>query len=67
MATFVKGDYVQVCPRPDYRWDQWTAKHTNLCDKVCKITEVNFEQWTNQLFIKLDHRGESLWFLGVML
>lgn len=63
MATFVKGDYVQVCPRPDWRWDQWTQEHTNFCEKVCKVAEVNFEQWTNQLFIRLDHRGKSLWFL----
>ena len=63
MATFVKGDYVQVCPYPDYSWDQWSDEHNKLCKKTCKIIEVNLEQWTNQLFIKVEHRGEHIWFL----
>ena len=63
MATFVKGDYVQVCPYPDYSWDQWSDEHNKLCKKTCKIIEVNLEQWTNQLFIKVEHRGEHVWFL----
>ena len=63
MATFVKGNLVQVCSRRDWNWDQWSAKHDEFCDKKCNVIDVKFEQWTNQLFIEIEHRGERLWFL----
>lgn len=63
MATFVKGDFVQVTPRVDWKWDQWKIDHTNLCGKTCKVVDTNYEKWTDQLFVEVEHRGERLWFL----
>jgi hypothetical protein len=63
MATFVKGDYVQVCPQLDWQWDQWGSQHTKLCDKICSVVDVKLEQWTNQLFVEVEHRNERVWFL----
>jgi hypothetical protein len=63
MATFVKGDFVQVTPNVDWKWDQWKIDHTNLCNKTCKVVDTNYEKWTDQLFIEVEHRGKRLWFL----
>jgi len=63
MATFVKGDFVQVTPKVDWRWDQWKIDHTNLCEKTCKVVDTNYEKWTDQLFVEVEHRGKRLWFL----
>ena len=63
MATFVKGDFVQVTPRVDWKWDQWSYDHTNFCEKTCKVVDTNYEKWTDQLFIEVEHRGKRLWFL----
>ena len=62
MATFVKGDSVQVTPSVDWKWDQWSYDHTDLCDKVCTVTDVRFEQWINQLYVEVDYRGKRVWF-----
>ena len=63
MATFVKGNFVQVQPGVDWKWDQWSAKHTDFCGKTCTVTDTRYEQWVNQLFVEVDYRGERLWFL----
>lgn len=63
MATFVKGDYVQITPQVDYGWKHWTPEHTKLAGKVCSIVEVSYEKWTDQTFLHVEHRGERLWFL----
>ena len=64
MATFVKGNFVKVQPSVDWKWDQWSVKHTNLCDKVCTVTDIKYESWVNQLFVEVeDSSGERLWFL----
>ena len=63
MATFVKGNFVQVTPKVDWKWDQWSAKHTDLCGKTCTVTDTKYEQWVNQLYIEVDYRGKRLWFL----
>jgi hypothetical protein len=63
MATFVKGDYVQVCPYADWKWDQWSVENTRLCGKTCKVVSMDYQQWTNQLFINVEHRGKRVWFL----
>ena len=63
MATFVKDNFVQVTPKVDWKWDQWTAKHTEFCGKTCTVADTKHEQWTNQLYIEVDYRGERLWFL----
>jgi hypothetical protein len=64
MATFVKGNFVKVQPGVDWKWDQWSINHTNLCDKVCTVTDIKYEQWVNQLFIEVEsNSGERLWFL----
>tara|TARA_B100000519_G_scaffold111926_1_gene96968 strand:+ start:1347 stop:2048 length:702 start_codon:yes stop_codon:yes gene_type:complete len=63
MATFVKGNWVEICPYPDYRWEHWSVEHTNLCGKRGQITEVSTDKWTNSTFIEVDHRNQRLWFL----
>tara|TARA_R110000824_G_C15204370_1_gene676001 strand:- start:1271 stop:1972 length:702 start_codon:yes stop_codon:yes gene_type:complete len=63
MATFVKGDHVQITPQVDWQWDQWSEDHTEFCEKVCTIAEVKYEQWTDQIYIHVEHRGKRLWFL----
>ena len=63
MATFVKGNFVQVTPKVDWKWDQWTINHTNVSGKTCTVTDTNYEKWTDQLFVEVDYRGERLWFL----
>jgi len=64
MATFVKGNFVKVQPGVDWKWDQWSVKHTNLCDKVCTVTDTRYEKWVNQLFVEVEgSSGERLWFL----
>ena len=63
MATFVKGNFVQVQPGVDWKWDQWSAKHTDFCGKTCTVTDTRYESWVNQLFVEVDYRGERLWFL----
>lgn len=62
MATFVKGDFVQVNARRDWSYQDWSIDHNEFCDKVCKVIDTNFEQWTNQLFLYLEYRGKRLWF-----
>jgi len=64
MATFVKGNFVKVQPGVDWKWDQWSNKHTNLCDKVCTVVDIKYESWVNQLFVEVESKsGERLWFL----
>ena len=63
MATFVKGNIVQVTPTIDCTWDQWSADHSQLCDKICDVVDVKYESWTNQTFVEVSYRGKQLWFL----
>lgn len=63
MATFVKGDFVQVTPRIDWKWEQWSYEHSKFCEKTCKVVDTNHEQWTDQFFIEVEYRGKRLWFL----
>jgi len=30
MATFKIGDWVQITPTPDERWEHWTKEHTAM-------------------------------------
>ena len=63
MATFVKGDWVEVQHRADYRWEHWSGAHTDMCGKTGQITNVDINKWTNDISIEVDHRGKRLWFL----
>jgi len=64
MATFVKGNFVKVQPGVDWKWDQWSINHTNLCDKICTVVDVKYESWVNQLFVEVESKsGERVWFL----
>ena len=62
MATFVKGDWVRVVPRPDYNWEHWTDDHSVLCDKVAEVVSANEGEWTQELFLEIEYRGKRLWF-----
>ena len=64
MATIVKGDFVQVNPRRDWNYSEWTYDHNSFCDKVCKVVDTNYEHWTDQFFVELEYRGKRLWFRG---
>lgn len=46
MATFNKGDWVQVTPQPDKRWSGWTDTHDQFCGKVGQIRDI-FEDPNN--------------------
>jgi hypothetical protein len=46
MATFNKGDWVQITPQPDRRWSGWTDTHDNFCGKVGQIRDI-FEDTEN--------------------
>jgi len=63
MATFVKGNWVEIQPRADYRWEHWTSLHTDLCGKRGQVTDISGDNWTNEVFIEVDHRGKRAWFL----
>jgi len=63
MAKFVKGDVVQVTPNIDWRWDQWSSDHSQLCSKICNIVDIKYESWTNQTFVEVSYRGKRVWFL----
>ena len=62
MATFVKGDWVEICHYPDYHWEHWTAKHNDFCGKTGTITDTSTGTWTDDEFVEVEHRGKRLWF-----
>jgi len=62
MIGFVKGDWVEICHYPDYRWEHWTSDHSNFCGKTGKVTDATKDDWTNECFVEVDHRGKRLWF-----
>ena len=62
MAKFVKGDWVQVCPYPDYSWEQWTQENSNLCGKTAEITKITEGEWVNEIYIEIEYRGVRVWF-----
>jgi len=62
MAKFVKGDYVQITPRPDYSWEHWTEAHTNLCDKICRVVKVTEGDWVGEVYVEVEYRGTRVWF-----
>jgi len=40
MATFREGNWVQITPNPDNRWEYWTKEHTALAGMIGKIEEI---------------------------
>jgi len=66
MAKFFIGDWVRVIPRRDLRWKPWTTKHTQFCDQVVEVRQVEkSKNHPNVVFLCLKHpAGETLvWFL----
>tara|TARA_R110000824_G_scaffold5467_3_gene25315 strand:+ start:1359 stop:1925 length:567 start_codon:yes stop_codon:yes gene_type:complete len=43
MAIFKEGDWVQITPTPDTRWEYWSTSHTALCGMLGQITEIELE------------------------
>ena len=62
MARFVKGDWVEVCPHPDYRWDSWTEENSNMCGKKGRITDIKKAEWVDETYIEVEYRGVRVWF-----
>ena len=63
MAKFVKGDWVEICHYPDFKWEHWTVDHSNMCGKTGQITDTEVNPWTGDEHIEVDHRGKRQWFL----
>lgn len=62
MAKFVKGDWVEVCPRPDYSWEHWSQDNTNMCGKTGKIVGLAEGDWVDETYIEVEYRGKRIWF-----
>ena len=62
MAKFVKGDWVEVCPYPDYNWEQWAQENSDLCGKTGKITKITEGDWVDETYIEVEYRGNRIWF-----
>jgi hypothetical protein len=62
MAQFVKGDWVEVCPHPDYSWEHWSQENSNLCGKAGKITGIMEGDWVDEIYIEVEYRGKKAWF-----
>ena len=62
MATFVKGDWVEVCPYPDYSWEHWSQENTDMCKKRGKITGIMKGEWVDETYIEVEYRGVRTWF-----
>ena len=62
MATFVKGDWVEIVPRPDYSWEHWSQENTDLCGKTGQVTSITEGDWVDEIFIEVEYRGVRAWF-----
>ena len=62
MAKFVKGDWVEVVPRPDYSWEHWSQENSNMCGKTGKITKIMEGDWVNETFVEVEYQGARIWF-----
>jgi len=62
MAKFVKGNWVEVCHYPDYNWEHWTGKHTDMCKKTAEIVDINKGDWVDETYIEVEYRGKRIWF-----
>ena len=40
MAIFKEGDWVQITPHPDERWEYWTKEHTSMAGMIGEIIEM---------------------------
>ena len=54
MANFKKGDWVQITPKSDHRWHDWSTTYDLFCGKIGYIAKI--EQDTD----KPDDRNEDL-------
>lgn len=62
MAKFVKGDWVEVCPYPDYNWEQWSQENSDLCKKTAEITSIAEGDWVDETYVEIEYRGVRVWF-----
>tara|TARA_R100000700_G_C3142629_1_gene123943 strand:- start:133 stop:834 length:702 start_codon:yes stop_codon:yes gene_type:complete len=62
MANFVKGDWVEVCPHPDYRWEHWSQKNSDLCGKTGKVVDTSEGDWVDEIYVEIEYRGQRVWF-----
>jgi hypothetical protein len=62
MAKFVKGDWVEVRPHPDYSWEHWSQENSKLCGKTGKIAKITEGDWVDEVYIEVEYRGSRVWF-----
>jgi|ETNvirnome_6_100_1030635.scaffolds.fasta_scaffold32904_3 hypothetical protein len=53
MAIFKVGDWVQIIPQPDSRWEYWTKSHSDMAGKIGEI--ANIESPDDDPSIKFFH------------
>jgi hypothetical protein len=70
MATFKIGDWVQITPTPDERWEHWTKEHTAMVGMIGEILEKDTAQHDSGIkFVRVmvyDENDDPLkqeWFL----
>ena len=70
MATFKKGDWVQITPRPDPYWQHWNSAHDAMVGMIGRIVEMEKDPDDGALtFVQVLIYDESLdplmqeWFL----
>ena len=44
MATFKNGDWVQITPTPDERWEYWSKEHTAMAGMIGEIVEIEIPE-----------------------
>jgi hypothetical protein len=70
MATFEIGDWVQITPTPDEKWEHWTKEHTAMTSMIGEILEKDIAQHDSSIkFVRImvyDENNDPLkqeWFL----
>tara|TARA_Y100000296_G_scaffold32947_1_gene38139 strand:- start:241 stop:789 length:549 start_codon:yes stop_codon:yes gene_type:complete len=70
MATFEIGDWVQITPTPDEKWEHWTKEHTAMTSMIGEILEKDTAQYDSSIkFVRImvyDENNDPLkqeWFL----
>lgn len=62
MASFQVGDWVEITPTPDKRWNRWSSEHDEFCGAIGYIADQN--TLTNEVKVVVDFM-EDKWTPGV--
>jgi len=70
MATFKEGDWVQITPTADKRWEHWTDQHNTMTGRIGLIDALQEDQMEPSVkyvcVSLLDNNGDpfaTAWFL----